>query len=269
LSDVSSVDGLYNLGREEELKQPIEDIFWAHCSNIQAWVENNYNTNLLHSNLSFPLLKLLSQEGDLYAKRVFKDEIARRFQQGNESINSYLFMEGYLNYLTEQELYSLLNPLESDFLYDFSKKTKIKLYQTDCNDGLGFILKGTAIDALYINCAGLTKLPNSIGNLSNLRELHLVDNNLKTLPSTIGKLESLRELQLGFNNLSILPDSFKKLKSLQILGLNNNMFRIFPGSLRFLTSLRELHIENNNLNNIPQFIHSLKLDYISLFPQNP
>jgi len=31
--------------------------FWAHCSNIQAWAENNYDTQMLHANLSFPLLK--------------------------------------------------------------------------------------------------------------------------------------------------------------------------------------------------------------------
>ena len=35
--------------------------FWAHCSNIQAWAENNYDTQMLHSNLSFPLLKKLNQ----------------------------------------------------------------------------------------------------------------------------------------------------------------------------------------------------------------
>lgn len=33
--------------------------FWAHCSNLQAWVENDYNTRLLHFNLAFPLLKKL------------------------------------------------------------------------------------------------------------------------------------------------------------------------------------------------------------------
>ena len=31
--------------------------FQAHCSNIQVWAENDYDTRLLHSGLSFPLLK--------------------------------------------------------------------------------------------------------------------------------------------------------------------------------------------------------------------
>ncbi|HEC41019.1 hypothetical protein LCGC14_0685730 [marine sediment metagenome] len=38
-----------------------EEEFTAHCSNLQAWVENHYNTDLLHRNLAFPLLKILSE----------------------------------------------------------------------------------------------------------------------------------------------------------------------------------------------------------------
>jgi len=37
-----------------------EEEFWGHCSNIQAWVENDYNPNLLRSNLSVPLLTKLA-----------------------------------------------------------------------------------------------------------------------------------------------------------------------------------------------------------------
>ena len=38
-----------------------ETEFWAHCSNLQAWAENNYDTRLLHSNLVFHLLKKLAE----------------------------------------------------------------------------------------------------------------------------------------------------------------------------------------------------------------
>ena len=33
--------------------------FWAHCSNLQAWYENDYDTRLLHRNIAFPLLNKL------------------------------------------------------------------------------------------------------------------------------------------------------------------------------------------------------------------
>ncbi|KKN16137.1 hypothetical protein LCGC14_0978990 [marine sediment metagenome] len=57
---------------------PPETEFWGHCSNIQAWIENDYNTFILHSNIAFPLLKELTNAGDPKAKRVFKEEIANR-----------------------------------------------------------------------------------------------------------------------------------------------------------------------------------------------
>ncbi|MHA1454885.1 MAG: hypothetical protein ACTSR5_02710 [Promethearchaeota archaeon] len=57
-------------------KIPPETEFWGHCSNLQAWYENNYNTSLLHSNISFPLLKKLTEANDLLARKVFKDEVA-------------------------------------------------------------------------------------------------------------------------------------------------------------------------------------------------
>jgi hypothetical protein len=54
-----------------------EQEFFGHCSNLQAWYENDYDTRLLHSNLSFPLLKRLTEVGDPLAKKVYKEEITR------------------------------------------------------------------------------------------------------------------------------------------------------------------------------------------------
>ena len=50
--------------------------FIGHCSNLQAWYENGYNLGILHSSLSFPLLKVLSMEGDSRAKMVLKELVA-------------------------------------------------------------------------------------------------------------------------------------------------------------------------------------------------
>ncbi len=83
---------------------PDEERFWGHCSNIQAWAEHNYDTRLLHRNLAFPLLKKLTEAGDLTAKRVFKEEIAKRYSSGHPSVQEYLKEEGYLKFLSEEEL---------------------------------------------------------------------------------------------------------------------------------------------------------------------
>ncbi|MFX0038316.1 MAG: hypothetical protein ACFFCY_03440 [Promethearchaeota archaeon] len=101
---VETLNGNYeNIGETPDNITP-EMMFWAHCSNLQAWYENNYNTRLIHSNLSFPLLKQLTKAGDLIARKVFKEEIAFRFESNNISVMQFLLYNGYLDYLNNEEL---------------------------------------------------------------------------------------------------------------------------------------------------------------------
>lgn len=93
---------------------PPEVEFWGHCSNIQAWTENGYDTRILHRNLAFPLLKKLTQVGDPQARKIFKDEIARRFSTNYLSVQTYIIEEGYLDYFTKEELETLLWSLDTD-----------------------------------------------------------------------------------------------------------------------------------------------------------
>jgi hypothetical protein len=88
--------------------------FWGHCSNLQVWAENGYNTNLLHRNLAFPLLKKLTEAGDPVAKKVFKEEIARRFSSGFKPVVLYLLRENYLKFLNEHELDTLLDSIKGN-----------------------------------------------------------------------------------------------------------------------------------------------------------
>lgn len=86
-----------------------ETEFWGHCSNLQAWFENNYNTCLIHRNLAFPLLKMLTEAGDEVARRIFKSEIALRFESENLNVVQFLLYNGYLNYLNKEEIECLLD----------------------------------------------------------------------------------------------------------------------------------------------------------------
>jgi small GTP-binding protein len=93
----------YNLTPETE--------FWGHCSNLQAWFENDYDTRIIHRNLAFPLLEALLKAGDPLAKKVFKEEIAMRFESGHPSVVSFLILQDYLKYLNRTELNTILeNP---------------------------------------------------------------------------------------------------------------------------------------------------------------
>ncbi|KKL56241.1 hypothetical protein LCGC14_2247380 [marine sediment metagenome] len=114
--EINSIDEAAELldhaleGDEQQIS--IETEFWGHSSNLQAWAENNYDTRLLHSNLAFPLLKELYELGDLQAKKVFKEEIAKRLTCGYEPIITYLLEEGYLDYLSQDEIESLTEDLD-------------------------------------------------------------------------------------------------------------------------------------------------------------
>lgn len=81
--------------------------FWGHYHNLKMWVEHDYDTRLLHRNLAFPLLKKLTELGDPIARRVFKEEIVQRFSIGSSTVQKYLFNQGYLNFLTPEELDTL------------------------------------------------------------------------------------------------------------------------------------------------------------------
>jgi hypothetical protein len=101
-----------------------ETQFWAHCSNLQAWYENDYNSCLIHYNLAFPLLKKLTKVGDMVAKRVFKDEIARRFSTGNLNIIQFLLENNYLDYLNKEEIEFLFKETTNNFILNAINKLK-------------------------------------------------------------------------------------------------------------------------------------------------
>ncbi len=66
--------------------------------NLEAWAENNYDTRILHRDLSFPLLEELSNAGDLTAKKTFKEEIVKRIRSGH--IKTAWFLLGEQKYLS-------------------------------------------------------------------------------------------------------------------------------------------------------------------------
>ncbi len=93
--------------------------FWGHCSNLQVWYENNYDSRILHSNLAFPLLKALENAGDRLAKKVFKEEIAQRLSSGYPSVVKHIINQGYLNDFTKEERNALVN--DPSFLKNLPK----------------------------------------------------------------------------------------------------------------------------------------------------
>lgn len=115
---------------EEYEDIPPEVEFWAHSSNLQAWYEHSYNSQLLHSNLAFPLLRKLTHAGDKTAKKVFKKEIINRFREGDLNVMVFLIIEGFLDELSIEESDDLYQELD----FETYKKLQKQLRESEKKD---------------------------------------------------------------------------------------------------------------------------------------
>jgi leucine-rich repeat protein SHOC2 len=104
---------------------------------------------------------------------------------------------------------------------------------------------------LSLSSNQLTKLPDSIGTLSNLTCLKLRDNQLNILPDSIGNLFKLRELDLSENKLDSIPSSINNLFNLKDLNLRaNNHLKILPKEIINLVSLQKLDLSYTGLTDL-------------------
>ncbi|MGV9173060.1 MAG: hypothetical protein ACOC35_10890, partial [Promethearchaeia archaeon] len=122
---IRSIDEMEEVDRSGEynkLNISAEDEFWGHCSNLQAWVDNNYNTRILHRNIAFPLLKELNEAGCKEARKVFKEEIVRRYLYEGHNVQEFLEQENYLDYLEKIEMESIIESLNFERLREENPK---------------------------------------------------------------------------------------------------------------------------------------------------
>jgi len=291
--DFMSIDDVsekldHSLETNMNYNQLIPDIeFWGHCSNLEAWSENLYDTSLLHSNLAFPLLKKLTDVGDPKARRVFKDEIAERLMNVHTNVAQYLIRENYLEYFNNEEIEllmeilfeqiekkfkkkqsSILDDIEIDAVLGIIKENLIhsKIFLINSLKTTGIITKDThigfsneknRITALSFNRCGLKILPFSIGNFENLQELYLTENRIKSFPESIGNLKSLKKINVSDNHIITLPNEIGYLINLRELHLNHNLIQVLPESISRLKKLEILSIWGNQLRSLPKNMNEM------------
>ncbi|XP_058089248.1 disease resistance RPP13-like protein 4 isoform X1 [Magnolia sinica] len=125
-----------------------------------------------------------------------------------------------------------------------------------CSDWFSGIGSLQHLVYLNIQSSALISLPDSIGNLRNLRILRLSNcPNLKRLPVSITTLDKLTAIQIiSCDSLECMPEGLGKLSNLEWLGwfspVNKNGSGI--SELKSLTKLRELWMEIKSVEEIEE-----------------
>lgn len=170
----------------------------------------------------------------------------------------------------EQFLLLRLNtPLMPSFLGNLIHLTYLNLSSnrlTTLPESLGKLAQLTELD---VSCNQLSFLPDSLGTLTKLITLNASSNRIDEnvpppgtdplsvseplAPEFLGELINLTNLDLGENQLIKLPESLSNLTRLKYLSLDSNHFTALPKSLSHLTLLNRLQLEC-----------SLKLTYLPI-----
>ncbi|XP_061359873.1 putative receptor-like protein kinase At3g47110, partial [Gastrolobium bilobum] len=124
-------------------------------------------------------------------------------------------------------------------------------YARDCPQIVGWVAH---VQVVYDPSAaahnGVLHLPNEVGQLKNIDELHVSENHLSgNIPGTIGECSSLEYLYLAGNSFhGIIPSSMASLKGLRHLDLSrNHLSGSIPDVLQNIAFLEYLNVSFNML----------------------
>ncbi len=105
-------------------------------------------------------------------------------------------------------------------------------------------------ELLFTNCWFEGEIPEEVGNLASLRVLSIYGNRLSgPIPESLGNLGNLEKLELTFNTLSgSIPTTIGNMSSLQHLTIvNNQISGAIPAQLGQLKNIEALALDGNNL----------------------
>lgn len=118
---------------------------------------------------------------------------------------------------------------------------------------------------LDINEFALGGLPESIGNLKELRRFRFygrgiqnIETIIECLPESIGNWTKLNELTISSVNLKYLPESIRNFKELKIFRINNTLLDALPISIGSWTKLEDLNISHMKIRKLPEVVGNFK-----------
>ncbi len=280
--EIQSIDEMELHDRSHEYKKlsiSPEQEFWGHCSNLQAWVENDYDMRIIDSRLGFPLLSRLKDLGDIIAKKKYKEEFAKKLESGWLPTIEYLWRPAYLKDFTEEERKILLEymikatikSLEKDthskkiltrrgylYLIDDEVKLKFKLVRDLRKKCLEILEKQrefrTYHEAVTIRLEGFANKDKS-----SIEQQYIEEYNKNRHEKEISLEEILKHLiLLGYFGALTMEDikNHPKLQALESLNLSRYdgpfSLKVFPEGIIHLKSLKHLQVSGFNLYEVPE-----------------
>ena len=154
--------------------------------------------------------------------------------------------------------------LEED---NFSTKEYLENFdEIIINTSMAFSTENHRVTGLSLKGSDIKKVPYSIGNLTELRELYITASDIWSkdatsgdfLPESVGNLKKLEVLKVKGQSITILPKSIGNLTNLYHLDLSGNHLENLPEAIGNLQLLRVLILDSNNIKRLPQSISKLK-----------
>lgn len=127
-------------------------------------------------------------------------------------------------------------------------RSELKLTESDVDNLFNELIAiKEKVEKLYLNGVGITKIPKSINELSNLTFLSLIYNDITNIPDELCSLNNLRELSLDNNKIRNLPECIGNMKKLTHLYLSNNPIEKLPNNINQLRNLEILNLEKTKI----------------------
>lgn len=119
--------------------------------------------------------------------------------------------------------------------------------------------KNSTATVLDMSGQGLTKVTSDIYNQTNVTELILSNNNIKSLPSEMGKMTKVVVFKIDHNILEgSLIGEIRQMSQLEILDVSDNNMTGMPAEIGQLSKLQTLDYSNNKISGLPNELSNLK-----------
>ncbi len=120
-------------------------------------------------------------------------------------------------------------------------KTSLSLKELELNNLLNatnldscFTIK--SLEILFLKSCELKKIPNTIGNLENLRSLSIYDNHVQDLPPEIANCKNLQELNISRNGFVKVLTILMSVKNLRTVVVDKHKLNIIPEEISHLVN---------------------------------